>query len=205
MGNTKSIFVALVGRPNVGKSSLMNLVLGEKISIVTSKPQTTRTSIMGILTKGVTQFVFMDTPGVHAPRNKLGERMVKRSQRAIADVDMVLMLFEPYGRFNRAEMGMIDSIKASKLPAVAVINKKDTLKKASDGRARAEEIKKLGVFEDVMLISAVENSGVDRLMTKVEGYAVDSPHYFDDDAITNMPEKVIVSEIVREKHAMEEG
>ncbi len=196
---TKSIFVALVGKPNVGKSSLMNLVLGEKIAIVTQKPQTTRTSITGILTKGVTQFVFMDTPGIHAPKTKLGERMVKTSHKTIADVDLVVMLFEPYGNFNDAELSLVEDIKKSGLPSIAVINKKDTLKKEDDVLDQENKIKELKVFDKVMLISAKENSGVDNLMDLIESYAMEGPHYFDDDAITNIPEKVIVSEIVREK------
>ncbi|MBQ3587858.1 MAG: GTPase Era, partial [Oscillospiraceae bacterium] len=154
---TKSIFVAIVGKPNVGKSSLMNLVLGEKIAIVTRKPQTTRTSITGILTKGPTQFVFMDTPGIHAPKTKLGERMVKISHKTIADTDLAVMLFEPYGDFNEAELALVESIKKSRLPAIAVINKIDTLKKESDAREQAEKIKALGVFDEVMIISAREN------------------------------------------------
>lgn len=121
---SKSIFVALVGKPNVGKSSLMNIILGEKIAIVTSKPQTTRTSITGILTKGVTQFVFMDTPGVHAPKTKLGEYMVKTSKKTISDVDLVLMLFEPYGEFNDAELGIIENIKAVNYPGCGLSIKK---------------------------------------------------------------------------------
>lgn len=197
--NSKSIFIALVGKPNVGKSSLMNLVLGEKIAIVTQKPQTTRTSITGILTKGVTQFVFMDTPGIHTPKTKLGERMVKTSTKAIADVDLAVMLFEPYNEFNEAELALVDNIKKARIPAIAVINKKDTLKKEEDGQELAAKIKELGVFDDVMVISARENSGVDQLMEKIDSYAMEGPHYFDDDAVTNMPEKVIVSEIVREK------
>ena len=197
--NSKSIFIALVGKPNVGKSSLMNLVLGEKIAIVTQKPQTTRTSITGILTKGVTQFVFMDTPGIHIPKTKLGERMVKTSTKAIADVDLAVMLFEPYNEFNEAELALVDNIKKARIPAIAVINKKDTLKKEEDGQELAAKIKELGVFDDVMVISARENSGVDQLMEKIDSYAMEGPHYFDDDAVTNMPEKVIVSEIVREK------
>ena len=196
---TKSIFVAIVGKPNVGKSSLMNLVLGEKIAIVTRKPQTTRTSITGILTKGPTQFVFMDTPGIHAPKTKLGERMVKISHKTIADTDLAVMLFEPYGDFNEAELALVESIKKSRLPAIAVINKIDTLKKESDAREQAEKIKALGVFDEVMLISARENDGVDRLMDKIDSYALEGPHYFDDDAVTDVPEKVIVAEIVREK------
>lgn len=199
MENSKSIFIALVGKPNVGKSSLMNLVLGEKIAIVTQKPQTTRTSITGILTKGVTQFVFMDTPGIHTPKTKLGERMVKTSTKAIADVDLAVMLFEPYGDFNDAELALIENIKKSRIPALAVINKKDTVKKEGDVIEQQNKIKALDVFDDVMLISARENSGVDELMAKIDSYAMEGPHYFDDDAVTNMPEKVIVAEIVREK------
>ena len=196
---SKSIFVALVGKPNVGKSSLMNLVLGEKIAIVTQKPQTTRTSITGILTKGVTQFVFMDTPGIHTPKTKLGERMVKTSTKAIADVDLAVMLFEPYNEFNEAELALIDNIKKARIPAIAVLNKKDTIKKDRDAQEQCAKIMDLGIFDDVMVISARENEGVDELMSKIDSYALEGPHYFDDDAVTNMPEKVIVAEIVREK------
>lgn len=197
--NTKSIFVAMVGKPNVGKSSLMNLILGEKIAIVTQKPQTTRTCITGILTKGATQFVFMDTPGIHTPKTKLGERMVKTSHKAIADVDLAVMIFEPYGNINEAEMSLVESIKKSKLPAIAVINKLDTVKSDEDLEKRKEQIKELGVFEDILTTSAKNNQGTDKLLEKIDSYAMEGPHYFEDDAITNMPEKVIVSEIVREK------
>ena len=199
MENSKSIFIALVGKPNVGKSSLMNLVLGEKIAIVTQKPQTTRTSITGILTKGPTQFVFMDTPGIHTPKTKLGERMVKTSTKAIADVDLAVMLFEPYNEFNEAELALIENIKKARIPAIAVLNKKDTIKKKAEALEQCEKIRQLGVFDDVMVISAKENTGVDELMAKIDSYAMEGPHYFEDDAVTNMPEKVIVAEIVREK------
>ena len=199
MENSKSIFIALVGKPNVGKSSLMNLILGEKIAIVTQKPQTTRTSITGIITKGPTQFVFMDTPGIHTPKTKLGERMVKTSTKAIADVDLVVMLFEPYNEFNEAELALIENIKKARIPAIAVLNKKDTIKKEQDAQEQCAKIMELGVFDEVMVISARENNGVDELMAKIDSYAMEGPHYFDDDAVTNMPEKVIVAEIVREK------
>ncbi len=197
--NTKSIFVAMVGKPNVGKSSLMNLILGEKIAIVTQKPQTTRTSITGILTKGATQFVFMDTPGIHTPRTKLGERMVKTSHKTIADVDLAVMIFEPYGELNEAEMSLVDSIKKNRIPAIAVINKKDTLKKAADLDKQMKMLEEIGVFEKVVATSAKDNDGVDELLALIDSYAMEGPHYFEEDAITNMPEKVIVSEIVREK------
>ena len=197
--NTKSIFVAMVGKPNVGKSSLMNLILGEKIAIVTQKPQTTRTSITGILTKGATQFVFMDTPGIHTPRTKLGERMVKTSHKTIADVDLAVMIFEPYGELNEAEMSLVDSIKKNRIPAIAVINKKDTLKKAADLDKQMKMLEEIGVFDKVVATSAKDNEGVDELLSLIDRYAMEGPHYFEEDAITNMPEKVIVSEIVREK------
>lgn len=197
--NTKSIFVAMVGKPNVGKSSLMNLILGEKIAIVTQKPQTTRTSITGILTKGATQFVFMDTPGIHTPRTKLGERMVKTSHKTIADVDLAVMIFEPYGDLNEAELSLVDSIKKNGIPAIAVVNKKDTLKKAADLDVQIKKLKDIGIFEKVVATSAKDNDGVDELLSLIDSYAMEGPHYFEEDAITNMPEKVIVSEIVREK------
>ena len=197
--NTKSIFVAMVGKPNVGKSSLMNLILGEKIAIVTQKPQTTRTSITGILTKGATQFVFMDTPGIHTPRTKLGERMVKTSHKTIADVDLAVMIFEPYGELNEAELSLVESIKKNRIPAVAVINKKDTLKKDADLEKQMQMLKEISVFEKVVATSAKANEGVDELLEIIDSYAMEGPHYFEEDAITNMPEKVIVSEIVREK------
>lgn len=197
--NTKSIFVAMVGKPNVGKSSLMNLLLGEKIAIVTKKPQTTRTSITGILTKGVTQFVFMDTPGIHIPKTKLGERMVKTSHKTIADVDLAVMLFEPYGDVNEAELGIIESIKKAKIPAIAVINKKDTLKKQEDALVQIQKIKELSAFDEIICVSVKDEDGIDFLMEKIESYAMEGPHYFADDEVTNMPEKVIVAEIVREK------
>lgn len=197
--NTKSIFVAMVGKPNVGKSSLMNLILGEKIAIVTQKPQTTRTSITGILTKDATQFVFMDTPGIHTPRTKLGERMVKTSHKTIADVDLAVMIFEPYGDLNEAELSLVDSIKKNKIPAIAVINKKDTLKKAADLDVQIKKLEEIGVFDKVVATSAKDNDGVDELLNVIDSYAMEGPHYFEEDAITNMPEKVIVSEIVREK------
>ena len=197
--NTKSIFVAMVGKPNVGKSSLINLILGEKIAIVTQKPQTTRTSITGILTKGATQFVFMDTPGIHTPRTKLGERMVKTSHKTIADVDLAVMIFEPYGDLNEAELSLVDSIKKNRIPAIAVINKKDTLKKAADLDVQIKKLEEIGVFDKVVATSAKDNDGVDELLNVIDSYAMEGPHYFEEDAITNMPEKVIVSEIVREK------
>ena len=196
---TSSVFVALVGRPNVGKSSLTNRLVGEKVAIVTSKPQTTRTRITGIVTKGPVQYVLLDTPGIHKPRTKLGERMTKTAADSIADVDVTLMLFEPYGEFTEAELGLIDGIRASRGPALAVINKTDTLKAPQDAEIRARQLEQLGVFRKVLAVSVLADEGCDALLEELRAFAVPGPHYFPDDAYTDMPEKALVSEILREK------
>lgn len=196
---TKSIFVALVGRPNVGKSSLMNALVGEKVAIVTSKPQTTRTKITGILTKDAVQYVFMDTPGIHKPRTKLGTRMEKATQDSVAEVDAVVMLFEPYGVLTEAEQALVADIKKKKAPAIACINKTDTLKKEADLAERTAFLEQLGIFEQVLPLCVKESEGCEQLLDKLAAYAMDGPHYFPDDAYTDMPEKALVAEIVREK------
>ena len=194
---TASVFVALVGRPNVGKSSLTNRLVGEKVAIVTSKPQTTRTRITGIITRDPVQYVLLDTPGIHKPRTKLGERMHKTATESIGDVDVTLMLFEPYGKLNESEMGLVEGLKGS--PAIAVINKTDTLKKPADLEERKQEIQALGVFRTVVATSVVQDEGCEALFDLLAEYAVPGPHYFPEDAYTDMPEKALVSEILREK------
>ena len=176
--DTSSVFVAVIGRPNVGKSSLTNLLVGEKVAIVTSKPQTTRTRITGVITRGPLQYVLLDTPGVHKAHNKLGKRMDKTASDSIADVDVSMMLFEPYGALNESEMVLVEALQRSG-PAIAVINKTDLVKDPADLEARKAELKALGVFDAI--------------------YAVEGPHYFDDDAYTDMPEKELVAEVIREK------
>ena len=189
MEKTSSVFVALVGRPNVGKSSLTNRLVGEKVAIVTSKPQTTRTRITGIITRGPVQYVLLDTPGIHKPRTKLGERMSKTATSSIGDVDVTLMLFEPYGELNEAELGLVADIRASHGPAVAVINKTDTLKAKTDLAVRAAQLKELGVFDQVRAISVRKDEGCEDLFEVLAGYAAEGPHYFPDDAYTDMPER----------------
>jgi len=194
-----SLFVAVVGRPNVGKSSLVNHLVGEKVAIVTSKPQTTRTRITGILTVGPLQYVFLDTPGIHKARTKLGERMVKATRSTVEDGDAVVMLFEPYGELNEAELSLIQEIRGAGVPAVAVINKRDTLKKPEDLLPRTQMLKELGVFEEILSTSTVDGTGTDQLMQLLKKYAAPSPHYFPDDSYTDMPEKALVAEVLREK------
>ena len=149
--DTSSVFVAVIGRPNVGKSSLTNRLVGEKVAIVTSKPQTTRTRITGVVTRGPLQYVLLDTPGVHKAHNKLGKRMDKTASDSIADVDVSMMLFEPYGALNEPEMVLVDALRHS--PAIAVINKTDLVKEPADLEARKAELKALGVFDAIYTVS----------------------------------------------------
>lgn len=195
----KSVFVAVVGRPNVGKSSLVNLLVGEKVAIVTSKPQTTRTRITGILTVDELQYVFLDTPGIHKARTKLGQRMVKAAEESVGDGDVVLMLFEPYGELNEAEQQLMEDIRRQKTPAVAVINKCDTLKKKEDLLPRMQLLQETGLFKQILTTSVAEADGTQQVLDTLAGYAVESPHYFPDDSYTDMPEKALVAEILREK------
>lgn len=194
--DTSSVFVAVVGRPNVGKSSLTNLLVGEKVAIVTSKPQTTRTRITGVITKGPIQYVLMDTPGVHRARTKLGKRMDKTSTDAVSDVDVTMMLFEPYGALNEAEQELISAIRG---PAIAVINKLDLVKNPEDLEARRQELEALGRFKNVYAISVRENKACEELFQVLGQYAQKGPHYFDADSYTDMPEKELVAEMIREK------
>lgn len=196
--DTASVFVAVIGRPNVGKSSLTNLLVGEKVAIVTSKPQTTRTRITGVITRGPLQYVLLDTPGVHKARNKLGKRMDQTASDSMADVDVSMMLFEPYGSLNESEMTLVESLKRGG-PAIAVINKTDLVRNAADLEKRKAELEALGAFDAVYTVSVRANDRCEELFDVLSRYAVEGPHYFDDDAYTDMPEKELVAEVIREK------
>lgn len=193
-----SVFVALVGRPNVGKSSLTNYLVGEKVAIVTKKPQTTRSRITGVITKGPMQYVLMDTPGIHAARNKLDARMTQTAAASLKDVDVTMMLFEPAGEFTDAELTMVKALQKGG-PAIAVINKVDLLDNFAALEARKKEIEDFGCFDHIVTISAKDGTGCDDLFAMLKPYGNEGPHYFDDDAFTDMPEKELVAELVREK------
>lgn len=196
---TKTAFIAIVGCPNVGKSSILNRMLGQKIAIVSDKPQTTRTRIMGVLTKGETQLVFTDTPGYHRPHNKLGEKMIKAVSESITGVDACMLVVEPAGELRPAEEELIAKFKQEKMPAVLVINKIDTITDKTQLMARIAKMAALYDFEAVVPVSALKNDGIDTLCDELTKLAFPSEHFFPDDTLTDQPERVIAGEIVREK------
>ena len=190
--------VAVVGRPNVGKSSLTNHLVGEKVAIVTQKAQTTRNRITGIITKGPVQDGLLDTPGIHKPRNRLDSRMTQTAAASLKDVDVTLMLFEPTGEFTESELGMVEALRKAG-PAIAVINKVDLLDNFAALEARKKQLEDFGCFDHIVTISAKDGTGCDELFAMLKPYGNEGPHYFDDDAFTDMPEKELVAELVREK------
>ena len=196
--NTKTAMITIAGRPNVGKSTLTNYLVGEKIAIVSNKPQTTRNRICGILTKEQTQFVFVDTPGFHRPRTKLGDYMVNVTRESIADVDLTLLVVEPIPAVGPQEEGLIQKIQASGCPAVLVINKIDTVEK--DKLLEVIDVyAKAAPFDAVIPISAKTGDGVEELLNVCEKYAQPGPFLFPEDAPTDQPERQVMAEIIREK------
>lgn len=196
---TKTAFISIVGCPNVGKSSLLNRMLGQKVAIVSNKPQTTRTKIMGVLTNGDTQLVFTDTPGFHKPKNKLGEKMIKAVGDSISGVDAVLFVVEPEGELRTAEKELIERFKREKLPVVLAINKVDTVAEKEKLMAKILEMSSLYNFEAVVPVSAIKGTNMDELVSELEKLAEESVFFFPEDTLTDQPERVIAAEIIREK------
>ena len=196
---SKTAFIAIIGCPNVGKSSLLNRFLGEKVAIVSPKPQTTRTRILGVRTEGNVQLVFTDTPGYHTPKNKLGEKMVKAVGAGIHDVDACLLVTEAKGEVRDAEKVLIDKIRKENIPAVLAINKIDTLENKDALLARIAAYSALYDFTAAVPVSAKDGSGLDALLRELNALAFPSVHLFPDDALTDQPEKVIAAEYIREK------
>ena len=195
---TKTAMITIAGRPNVGKSTLTNFLVGEKIAIVSNKPQTTRNRICGIVTKEDTQFVFVDTPGFHKPRTKLGDYMVNVTKESIADVDLTVMLVEPIASVGPQEQALIDQLKARNCPAVLAINKIDSVEKDTLLEVIAV-YSQAASFEAIIPISAKTGDGVDTLLAQCEKYAVESPFLFPEDSTTDQPERQVMAEIIREK------
>jgi len=195
---TKSAMITIAGRPNVGKSTLTNAIVGEKVAIVSNKPQTTRNRICGVLTRGETQLVFMDTPGFHKPRTKLGDYMVNIVEESVADVDATFLLVEPIANIGPQEEELIKQIKASGAPAVLVINKIDTIEKEQLLEVIAL-YSQAHDFHAIIPISAKTGEGVEDLLKEAESFAQEGPHFFDDDVTSDQPERQVMAEIIREK------
>lgn len=196
--STKTAMITIAGRPNVGKSTLTNFLVGEKIAIVSNKPQTTRNRICGIVTKGETQFVFVDTPGFHKPRTKLGDYMVNVAKSSIADVDLTVLVVEPIASVGPQEEGLIQQIKSSKCPAILAINKIDTVEKDKLLEVIAV-YSEAAPFAEIIPISAKTGDGVELLLKACEKYAIESPFLFPEESTTDQPERQMMAEIIREK------
>ena len=194
----KTAMITIAGRPNAGKSTLTNALVGEKIAIVSPKPQTTRNRICGVVNQGDIQFVFLDTPGFHKARTRLGDYMVKVVRESVADVDGVCLLVEPVANVGAPEQALIDRIREEKLPAVLVINKIDTVEKAQLLEVMAA-YSEAYTFDAIIPVSARRKDGLDVLMEQLGRYAEDGPQLFPDGMTTDQPERQIVAEIVREK------
>lgn len=196
--NTKTAIITIAGRPNVGKSTLTNFLVGEKIAIVSNKPQTTRNRICGIVTKGNLQYIFMDTPGYHKARTKLGDYMVSTVRESISDVDATILVVEPIPSVGVQEEALIERIRGTRCPAILAINKIDTVEKDKLLEVIAA-YSATGVFDAIIPISAETGDGVDVLMTECEKYAQEGPFLFPDDVTTDQPERQVMAEIIREK------
>lgn len=198
MNIKRSGMITIVGRPNVGKSTLTNALVGEKIAIVTNKPQTTRNRICAVLNRGDSQFVFIDTPGLHRARTKLGDYMVGVVKQSVADVDAVMLLVEPIANVGGPEEELIGRIRALGVPAVLVINKIDTVKK-EDLLAVMRAYQAAHDFQAIVPISAKNGEGMEDLLTVLAGFLPEGPQLFPEGMVTDQPERQVMAEILREK------
>ena len=199
MNITKTAMVTVCGRPNVGKSTLTNALVGEKIAIVSNKPQTTRNRIYGVVNRDDIQFVFLDTPGFHKAKNRLGDYMVKVTRESIADVDAVVLIVEPIPHVGIPEQELIKKIEEAELPAVLCINKIDAIEKKEDLLAVIAAYSEAHDFEAIIPISALQKDGLRDLLIELAKYAEEGPQLFPDGMVTDQPDRQVVGEIVREK------
>lgn len=195
----KSAFVAIVGRPNVGKSSILNRLLGQKIAIVSSKPQTTRNRITGVLTDGIYQLVFFDTPGMHKPKDSLGKYMVRSVNESVGGVDCCMLVVEAGSEVSSTELQLIEKFKSLKMPSILVINKIDMFRDKEILMKQILNLSSLYDFDAVVPVSAQDGNGMNDLLDELKKQAGEGGHFFDEDTLTDQPERVIVAEIIREK------
>lgn len=193
----RSGYVSIIGRPNVGKSTLLNSILGEKVAIVTTKPQTTRNRIIGIKTLPNAQIIFIDTPGIHKPRHKLGEAMVKTALEALNEVDIILFMVEPHSP-EKEDLSVIEMLKKVRSPVFLLINKIDTIKK-TDLLPLIDHFKNLYSFQEIIPLSALKQDGMSKLMKRIYDSMPSGPKYYSDEFITDQLERFMVSEIIRER------
>ena len=196
--DTKNVFVTIVGRPNVGKSSLLNALVGGKIAAVSAKPQTTRTRITGVLTKDETQYVFIDTPGKHKAKNKLGEHMMKTVSDSVDDSEAALLMCDCTKPVSDAERELAAAFR-NRTHVMLLLNKTDLIEDKTELLGRIAEYSAIGEFDEVVPISVKEGEGLDIIMDYLAGQAAEGPHYFPDDSFTDQPEKVLMAEMIREK------
>jgi len=199
MNETTCSMIAIVGRPNVGKSTLLNALVGENVAIVSDKPQTTRNRITGVVTKGKAQYIFLDTPGLHRARTRLGEYMDSVSRSSVADVDVVVLVVEPIPNPGEPEQELMRRIAQLGVPSILVINKVDKIEQKEKLLAVIDAYQKCHQFDHVILISAKRKDGIDQLFDLLAPYQAESPWYFPEDAFTDQPERQIVGEMLREK------
>jgi GTP-binding protein Era len=194
----RSGFIAIVGRPNVGKSTLMNTLIGEKVAIISDKPQTTRNRIQCILTRKNYQIVFVDTPGIHKPKNKLGEYMIKAAQNSLSDMEAILFVVDAADGIGGGDRQIAEWLKGIHVPVLLAANKMD-IANQEKAREQIKEFKDLGSFTEVVEISAVQKTNIKQLEQKLVSFLPEGPKYYPDDMITDQPERVIIAEIIREK------
>lgn len=195
----RSGFVAIVGRPNVGKSTLMNSMVGEKISIISDKPQTTRNRIQCVLTRANYQIIFIDTPGLHKPKNKLGEYMVQVAKGALEEVDVVLFMVDIWEGIGGGDRFIAEELKKVETPVILVANKVDRVKSVENAEKMAQELCQEGGFDEVILVSALNGTNLDKLENTIVSYLPEGPKYYPDDMVTDQPERFVVAELIREK------
>lgn len=197
--NTVAAFVAIVGRPNVGKSSLLNALVGKKVAIVSDKPQTTRTRIMGVVTREETQLVFLDTPGNHKPRTRLGDYMVRSIGEALSGVDVGVLVTEPRAAIREEELALVQQLQKKKLPILLVINKIDTVADKAQLLTYMEAWREQADFAAILPVSAMTGDGLDDLLAELKPFTVPSPHFFPADVTSDQTEQALAAEVVREK------
>lgn len=195
----RACYAAIVGVPNVGKSTLLNCMVGAKIAITSPKPQTTRSRIMGVLTRGELQLVFLDTPGFLEPRTRLGEHMLKTVRDSVAEIDCALFVTWAKDSFDPLEQKLLDELRAAKVPALLVVNKTDTLKEPQKAAAALAALGALYPFVGQAAVSAATGAGVEALFALLDARSAEEPHMFPDDTLTDVPEKVLAAEMIREQ------